>query len=185
MRRRWKRSEQQWWLRKLGWTACGWWTRWPHCCKIKAASNAWAKRQGVCRIPMQPARLLPLRRELLCWPASIFDPHSMFAKLQRVHFVGIGGIGMSGIAEVLLNLGYPISGSDLKGNALTMRLARLGASIQEGHSAENVHGADVVVTSAAIAANNPEVLEAQQLKIPVIPRAEMLAELMRLKYGIA
>src|SRR5437868_5761802 len=185
MPRRSKRSEQQWWLRKLGWTACGWWTRWPHCCKIKAASNAWAKRQGVCRIPMQPAKLLPLRRELLCWPASIFDPHSMFAKLQRVHFVGIGGIGMSGIAEVLLNLGYTISGSDLKSSPVTERLASMGAVISEGHRAENVVGADVVVISSAVSSENPEVLEAKDQHIPVIPRAEMLAELMRLKYGIA
>jgi UDP-N-acetylmuramate--alanine ligase len=109
----------------------------------------------------------------------------MFAKLQRVHFVGIGGIGMSGIAEVLLNLGYRISGSDLKMSAVTQRLAGLGAQTFEGHQAENVHGADVVVTSSAIAADNPEVVEARQQHIPVIQRAEMLAELMRLKYGIA
>ena len=109
----------------------------------------------------------------------------MFAKIQRVHFVGLGGIGMSGIAEVLLNLGYRISGSDLKPNPLTERLARLGATIHAGHHAENVQGAEVVVTSAAIAASNPEVVEARRLKIPVIQRAEMLAELMRLKYGIA
>jgi UDP-N-acetylmuramate--alanine ligase len=109
----------------------------------------------------------------------------MFAKLQRVHFVGIGGIGMSGIAEVLLNLGYKISGSDLKTSAVTQRLASLGAHTFEGHRAENVHGADVVVASSAIAADNPEVVEARQQHIPVIQRAEMLAELMRLKYGIA
>jgi UDP-N-acetylmuramate--alanine ligase len=109
----------------------------------------------------------------------------MFAKLQRVHFVGIGGIGMSGIAEVLLNLGYRISGSDLKSSAVTQRLVGLGAQTFEGHFAENVAGADVVVTSSAIAADNPEVLEARKLHIPVIQRAEMLAELMRLKYGIA
>jgi len=109
----------------------------------------------------------------------------MFAKLQRVHFVGIGGIGMSGIAEVLLNLGYKISGSDLKNSAITQRLAQLGAVILEGHKAENAVGADVVVTSSAITAENPEVAEARKLHIPVIPRAEMLAELMRLKYGIA
>src|SRR6516165_6904037 len=109
----------------------------------------------------------------------------MFAKLQRVHFVGIGGIGMSGIAEVLLNLGYKISGSDLKASAVTQRLASLGAQTFEGHLAENVIGADVVVTSSAIAAENPEVIEARKQHIPVIQRAEMLAELMRLKYGIA
>src|SRR6266699_75917 len=109
----------------------------------------------------------------------------MFAKIQRVHFVGIGGIGMSGIAEVLLNLGYKISGSDLKRSPVTDRLHSLGATVFEGHSAENVIGADVVVTSSAINAENPEVEEARTLHVPVIQRAEMLAELMRLKYGIA
>jgi UDP-N-acetylmuramate--alanine ligase len=109
----------------------------------------------------------------------------MFAKIQRIHFVGIGGIGMSGIAEVLLNLGYKISGSDLKSSAVTQRLASLGATTFEGHAAENVIGAEVVVTSSAIATDNPEVAKARELHIPVIRRAEMLAELMRLKYGIA
>jgi UDP-N-acetylmuramate--alanine ligase len=103
----------------------------------------------------------------------------MFAKIQRVHFVGIGGIGMSGIAEVLLNLGFKVSGSDLKGSALTERLAALGAKIFVGHRAENVHGAEVVVTSSAIAKDNPEVLEARSHHIALIQRAEMLAELMR------
>ena len=109
----------------------------------------------------------------------------MFAKIQRIHFVGIGGIGMSGIAEVLLNLGYKVSGSDLKSSAVTQRLAGLGAVVFEGHRAENIPGAEVVVTSSAIATENPEVTEAHRLHIPVIQRAEMLAELMRLKYGIA
>jgi len=109
----------------------------------------------------------------------------MFAKIQRIHFVGIGGIGMSGIAEVLLNLGYKVSGSDLKSSALTQRLAGLGAAVFDRHAAENINGAEVVVTSSAIAEDNPEVAEARKLHIPVIPRAEMLAELMRLKYGIA
>jgi len=109
----------------------------------------------------------------------------MFAKIQRIHFVGIGGIGMSGIAEVLLNLGYQISGSDLRSSAVTQRLATLGASIFEGHAALNIAGADVVVTSSAISVDNPEVAEARRLHVPVIQRAEMLAELMRLKYGIA
>ncbi|MBO0910784.1 MAG: UDP-N-acetylmuramate--L-alanine ligase [Acidobacteria bacterium] len=109
----------------------------------------------------------------------------MFAKIQRIHFVGIGGIGMSGIAEVLLNLGYKISGSDLKRSPVTDRLGGLGAAIFEGHRAENVAGAEVVVTSSAIRPANPEVDEARRLHIPVIQRAEMLAELMRLKYGIA
>jgi UDP-N-acetylmuramate--alanine ligase len=109
----------------------------------------------------------------------------MFAKIQQIHFVGIGGIGMSGIAEVLLNLGYKVSGSDLKSSAVTQRLAGLGAGIFEGHRAENIVGAEVVVTSSAIAVENPEVVEAHRLHLPVIQRAEMLAELMRLKYGIA
>jgi UDP-N-acetylmuramate--alanine ligase len=109
----------------------------------------------------------------------------MFAKIQRIHFVGIGGIGMSGIAEVLLNLGYQISGSDLKTSPVTERLAALGAVIFEGHAAANLAGADVVVTSSAISLDNPEVTEARRLHVPVIQRAEMLAELMRLKYGIA
>ncbi|HWY21279.1 MAG TPA: UDP-N-acetylmuramate--L-alanine ligase [Candidatus Acidoferrum sp.] len=109
----------------------------------------------------------------------------MFAKIQQIHFVGIGGIGMSGIAEVLLNLGYRVSGSDLKSSGVTQRLAGLGAAVFEGHRAENIAGAEVVVTSSAIATENPEVLEAHKLHVPVIQRAEMLAELMRLKYGIA
>jgi len=109
----------------------------------------------------------------------------MFAKIQRIHFVGIGGIGMSGIAEVLLNLGYQISGSDLKSSSVTQRLASLGAKTFEGHVASNITGADVVVTSSAISVENPEVVEARHQHIPVIQRAEMLAELMRLKYGIA
>jgi UDP-N-acetylmuramate--alanine ligase len=109
----------------------------------------------------------------------------MFAKIQRIHFVGIGGIGMSGIAEVLLNLGYKISGSDLKRSSVTDRLKSMGATIFEGHSAENVSGAEVVVASSAIQLGNPEVEEARRLHVPVIQRAEMLAELMRLKYGIA
>jgi UDP-N-acetylmuramate--alanine ligase len=109
----------------------------------------------------------------------------MFAKIQRVHFVGIGGIGMSGIAEVLLNLGNKVSGSDLKSSAITQRLASLGAAVFEGHRTENIAGADVVVASSAIPSDNPEISEAHALHIPVIQRAEMLAELMRLKYGIA
>src|ERR1041384_5004700 len=109
----------------------------------------------------------------------------MFAKIQRIHFVGIGGIGMSGIAEVLLNLGYKVSGSDLKASSITHRLAGLGAITFEGHRVQNIAGAEVVVTSSAIARDNPEVSEARRLHIPVIQRAEMLSELMRLKYGLA
>jgi UDP-N-acetylmuramate--alanine ligase len=109
----------------------------------------------------------------------------MFRKIQRIHFVGIGGIGMSGIAELLLNLGYKVSGSDLKLTPLTDRLEKLGGRIYVDHTAENVENADVVVISSAVRSDNPEVLEAKRRQIPVIPRAEMLAELMRLKYGVA
>jgi UDP-N-acetylmuramate--alanine ligase len=109
----------------------------------------------------------------------------MLGKIRKIHFVGIGGIGMSGIAEVLLNLGFTVSGSDVKATSVTDRLVELGARVFEGHSAPNVHGAQVVVTSSALAAGNPEVVEALKLKIPVIPRAEMLAELMRLKSCVA
>src|SRR5215468_2500994 len=98
----------------------------------------------------------------------------MFAKIQHVHFVGIGGIGMSGIAEVLLNLGYKVSGSDLKSSPATQRLASLGAATFEGHAAENMRGAEVVVTSSAVVRDNPEVMEARKLHVPVIQRAEML-----------
>jgi len=108
-----------------------------------------------------------------------------FRNFQRIHMVGIGGIGMSGIAEVLLTLGYSVSGSDTKLSTITERLQDLGATIFEGHKAENVAGAHVVVISSAVKPDNPEVTEAHKRKIPVIPRAEMLAELMRLKYGIA
>ena len=108
-----------------------------------------------------------------------------FHNFKKIHFVGIGGIGMSGIAEVLLTLGYAVSGSDSKPSPITDRLTILGAKIFEGHNAENVAGAHVVVTSSAIRADNPEVVAAHAQKIPVIPRAEMLGELMRLKYGIA
>ncbi len=108
-----------------------------------------------------------------------------FRNFQRIHLVGIGGIGMSGIAEVLLTLGYSVSGSDVKLSNITERLQKLGATIYEGHQASNADGAHVVVTSSAVKPDNPEVIEAHNRKIPVIPRAEMLAELMRLKYGIA
>jgi len=106
-------------------------------------------------------------------------------KIKNIHFVGIGGSGMSGIAEVLLNLGYVVSGSDLGSNTATRRLAGLGAKVSLGHDAAYVEGADVVVTSTAVKPDNPEVLAARQKKIPIVPRALMLAELMRLKRGIA
>jgi len=111
--------------------------------------------------------------------------HFLFAPSQRIHFIGIGGIGMSGIAEILLTMGYSVSGSDLRRSAVTDRLVGMGARIFEGHAAANAAASDVVVTSSAVSKTNPEVLEARERKIPVIQRAEMLAELMRLKYGIA
>ena len=106
-------------------------------------------------------------------------------KVKRIHFVGIGGVGMSGIAEVLLNQGFSVSGSDLGSNATTKRLKAAGARVFAGHAAEQVADADVVVTSTAVKEDNPEVLEAKARKIPVVPRAMMLAELMRLRQGIA
>ncbi len=109
----------------------------------------------------------------------------MYLKKYHIHFVGIGGIGMSGIAELLLNLGYKVTGSDLKSSDITDRLKTLGGTLFNGHAAENIKGADVVVVSSAIDPENPEVRAAGQASIPVIPRAEMLAELMRLKYSIA
>ncbi|MBC2704917.1 UDP-N-acetylmuramate--L-alanine ligase [Desulfobacula sp.] len=109
----------------------------------------------------------------------------MYQKNYHIHFVGIGGIGMSGIAELLLNLGYKVSGSDLKLSHITKRLEKKGGIIFQGHSKEQMVGASVVVTSSAIARENPEVVHARQLLIPIIPRAEMLAELMRIKYSIA
>jgi len=109
----------------------------------------------------------------------------MYGKIRKIHFVGIGGIGMSGIAEVLLNLGYQISGSDLREGETTRRLTSLGAEVYYGHAAENLVDVDVVVTSTAVRQENPEVAEAHRRMVPVIPRAEMLAELMRMKYGIA
>jgi UDP-N-acetylmuramate--alanine ligase len=111
--------------------------------------------------------------------------NTMFAISQHAHFIGIGGIGMSGIAEILLSLDMKVSGSDLRLTPVTVRLAQLGATIYQGHAAANIQGATVVVTSSAVSPDNPEVVEAQARKIPVIQRAEMLAELMRLKYGIA
>ena len=109
----------------------------------------------------------------------------IFGKVKHIHLVGIGGIGMSGIAELLLNLGYFISGSDLRKTEVTEHLSDLGGKIFLGHGPQNVDGADVVVFSSAVKGDNPEIVEARERSIPVIPRAEMLAELMRLKFGIA
>jgi UDP-N-acetylmuramate--alanine ligase len=109
----------------------------------------------------------------------------LFRKIRTIHFVGIGGIGMSGIAELLLNLGYDVSGSDARRSPITDRLSSLGARVYAGHAAAHVENADVVVVSSAVRPDNPEVAEAKRRQIPVIPRAEMLAELARLKYSIA
>ena len=109
----------------------------------------------------------------------------MQRKVKCIHFVGIGGIGMSGIAEVLLNLGYKISGSDAQQSDTTLRLQKLGAMVAVGHSAQNIGNADVVVTSTAVKTNNPEVVAAHGRNIPVIPRAEMLAELLKMKFSVA
>src|ERR1051325_1057472 len=106
-------------------------------------------------------------------------------KVKTVHFVGIGGSGMSGIAEGLINLGFSVSGSDLADNATTRRLASFGAKVYQGHAAENLGNADVVVVSTAVADSNPEVMQARATNIPVVPRALMLAELMRFRQGIA
>ena len=123
------------------------------------------------------------------WPQRVWHRRAksdiMKHKVKHIHFVGIGGSGMSGIAEVLLNLGYQISGSDLSKNAAAQRLESLGASVFQGHAAEHARGADAVVVSTAVASNNPEVQAARAARIPVVPRALMLAELMRLKQGVA
>src|SRR4029079_9768859 len=109
----------------------------------------------------------------------------MLGRTRRIHFVGVGGIGMSGIAELLANLGYEVAGSDVKHSDVTDRLETLGVRLWSGHDAAHVGAADVVVVSSAIRPDNPEVAEARRRNIPVIPRAEMLAEVMRLRYGIA
>jgi len=116
--------------------------------------------------------------------AQLRDEPSM-GRIRCIHFVGIGGVGMGGIAEVMLNLGYDISGSDLNENAVTQRLTKLGAKIYYSHTADNVLDCDVVVVSTAVKEDNPEVVAAHERRIPVVPRAEMLAELMRFRYGIA
>src|SRR4051812_2936932 len=109
----------------------------------------------------------------------------MLGRTRKIHFVGIGGIGMSGIAELLANLGYEVSGSDTKTSDVTDRLASMGVRVRAGHDASAVGDVDVVVVSSAIRDDNAEVAEARRRRVPVIPRAEMLAELMRLRYGIA
>ena len=118
-------------------------------------------------------------------PVRLKQHGDIMQDFRRVHFVGIGGVGMSGIAEVLCNLGYSVSGSDKAENATTRRLAGLGARIDRGHDAANVADIDVLVVSSAIKSDNPEVVAARARRIPVVPRAEMLGELMRFRRGIA
>src|SRR5581483_11064564 len=130
------------------------------------------ERRRVLERPAVERRLAPDRRDRM-------------RRINTIHFVGIGGSGMGGIAEVLLNLGYAVQGSDAKANSVTRQLARLGARVSIGHDAANISGADVVVVSSAIARTNPEVEAALRLRIPVVPRAEMLGELMRFRYSIA
>ena len=127
----------------------------------------------------QEARLVNRRRQ----PTSATQPQGM-GRVRCVHFVGIGGAGMGGIAEVLLNLDYGVSGSDLRQNDVTRRLDGMGARIWIGHDAAHVADCDAVVVSTAVAQDNPEVVAARERRIPVVPRAEMLAELMRFRYGI-
>ena len=133
-------------------------------------SNATGLRESG---PRGPVRLQGVRRM------------TMFRKTQHIHLVGIGGAGMSGIAEVLLTMGYTVTGSDLQASETTKRLEELGGKIFIGHQASNVGEAQVVVISSAVSRDNPEVMEAKSKQVPVIPRAEMLAELMRLKFGVA
>ncbi len=130
-------------------------------------------------------RPLPLKSMIPAFPPPQPRVRPMYDKIKKIHFIGIGGIGMSGIAEVLLNLGYQVSGSDVMENLSTQRLRKLGAVIFTEHAETNVEGVDVVVRSSAVTPDNPEIVAAHQLQIPVARRAEMLAELMRLKYSIA
>src|SRR6185437_5046429 len=118
------------------------------------------------------------RRHTMSWTFEM-------GRIKHIHFVGIGGVGMAGIAEVLLSQGYRVSGSDLADNALTKRLRSIGAEIYQGHQASNVAHADVVVRSSAVDVENPEILAARQSHTPIVQRAEMLGELMRFRYGIA
>src|SRR5580765_6401974 len=109
----------------------------------------------------------------------------MYGRTHRIHFIGIGGAGMSGLAEVLLNMGYEVSGSDLRASDVTARIVQRGGRVFIGHAAANVEGAQVVVFSTAVPDDNPELVAARTAQVPVIPRADMLAELMRMKYGVA
>ena len=160
---------------------------------VGADSVLWSLRspEGTCRT-MRRASQIP--QNGVCASQDFFigstirvDNHldTMLGRIRKIHFVGMGGIGMSGIAEILLGLGFAVSGSDLKATPVTERLEALGARFSAGHAAENVGEAEVVVVSSAVAADNPEWREAHRRSIPVIPRAEMLAELMRPKFSVA
>jgi UDP-N-acetylmuramate--alanine ligase len=118
-------------------------------------------------------------------PGRLRAQDDFMTSFRRVHFIGVGGVGMSGIAEVLSNLGYSVSGSDRAQSTTAERLAGLGIAVHVGHQASNIDGADVIVTSSAIRADNPELVAARAARIPVVPRAEMLGELMRFRRGIA
>ena len=117
--------------------------------------------------------------------ANPIENYPFLSRCRRIHFVGIGGVGMSGLAELLMNLGYEVSGSDLSESETTRRLKTLGAKVSRGHAPGHIKQVDVLVYSSAIASSNPEVQAARVRKIPVIPRAEILAELMRMRYGVA
>src|SRR6185295_19987147 len=153
---------------------------------MSRAGRAWRPpwRPWASRTPRAPSST-----SSSAWPraarAATKGPAVFRKRNVTIHFVGIGGIGMSGIAEVLLNLGYPVSGSDLRASDVTRRLTSLGAAIKLGHSAEHVAAADVVVVSSAVRPDNPELVAARARDVPVIPRAEMLGELMRVKDGVA
>ena len=118
-------------------------------------------------------------------PRRLLAHEDLMSTFRRVHFIGIGGVGMSGIAEVLHNLGYAVSGSDRSESATAQRLRQLGIDVRIGHASAHIGDADVVVTSSAIKSDNPELVAAREARIPVIPRAEMLGELMRFRRGIA
>src|SRR5258708_1235334 len=150
---------------------------------IRSAAPPSRRPRAAWRVPMRRERLSIGRSPW--WTDDRPSRSAMLGRTRRIHFVGIGGIGMSGIAELLANPGYEVSGSDAKPSEITERLAGLGVRIARGHDAAHVGNADVVVTSSAIHSGNAELEEARRRAIPVIPRAEMLAELMRLRYGIA
>src|SRR5262249_39587111 len=139
--------------------------------------NARARTRGRRRRPMSPHA---------AWNTSMHDPHgTLMHRVERIHFIGVGGAGMSGIAEVLCSLGYKVSGSDMSDSRVTRHLAGVGVAVLGAHDAGNVDGADVVVYSSAVPDDNVELAAARQRRIPTVPRAEMLAELMRFRRGIA